>query len=86
MALYRVTFKPSVAKDLKNLDRSLVPRILSAIEALSKDPFPGSSKKLIGSDHTYRVRVGDYRVVYIVNRSQQEIEIQRVRHRKEVYR
>ena len=86
MALYKVTFKPSVAKDLKLLDPFKVRRIFSAIESLAKDPFPGSSKKLVGSDHTYRIRVGDYRVVYIVNRSLHEVEVQRVRHRKEVYR
>jgi mRNA interferase RelE/StbE len=85
MALYKIIFKPSVAKDLKCLDRSTVPRILTAIEALGKDPFPNSSKKLVGSDHTYRVRIGDYRVVYIVNRNLREIEVQRVRHRKDVY-
>ena len=86
MALYKITFKPSVTKDLKNLDRAAVPRILSAIEALSSNPFPGSAKKLVGSDHSYRVRVGDYRVVYIVNQNLREVEVQRVRHRKEVYR
>ena len=86
MASFKISFKPSVAKDLKNLDRSVVSRILEAIEALGRDPFPGSSKKLIGSDYTYRIRVGDYRVVYIVSQRLHEIEVQRVRHRKEVYR
>jgi len=86
MALYKIIFKPSVAKDFKSLDRFLARRVLAAIEALSKDPFPGSSKKLVGSDYTYRIRVGDYRVIYIINRRLQEIEVQRVRHRKEVYR
>lgn len=85
MALYKVTFKPSVAKDLKRLDRSIVPKIMKAIEALEKDPFPMSSKKLVGSNHTYRIRIGDYRAVYIVNQNLREIEVQRVRHRKDVY-
>jgi mRNA interferase RelE/StbE len=85
MALYKITFKPSVAKDLKRLDHSMIPKIMNAIEALGKDPFPTSSKKLVGSDCTYRIRIGDYRVVYIVSRKLREIEVQRVRHRKDVY-
>jgi len=84
--LFKLTLKTSVEKDLKRLDRSAVPRILSAIEELTVNPFPAASKKLVGAEHTYRLRVGDYRVVYIVNRATREIEVQRVRHRKEVYR
>ena len=86
MASFRLTLKSSVEKDLRRLDRSVVPRIISAIEDLADNPFPGSSKRLIGSKQTYRLRVGDYRVVYIVNPATGEIEVQRVRHRREVYR
>jgi mRNA interferase RelE/StbE len=85
MASYKVTFKASVAKDLKRLDRLAVRRVLKAVEALEENPFPPSSKKLIGSEHTFRIRVGDYRVIYIVNKQGQEVEIQRVRHRRDVY-
>ena len=86
MALFKIVLKNSVEKDLKRTDRSQISRLLRAIEDLSSDPFPASSKKLIGSNQTYRVRVGDYRIIYIVNRTLREIEIERVRHRKEVYR
>ena len=85
MAYYKVTFKASVAKDLKRLDRLAAHRVLRAVESLRKNPFPNSSKKLIGSEHTFRIRVGDYRVIYIVNKQGREIEIQRVRHRRDVY-
>ena len=86
MALFRLTLKTSVEKDLNRIDRSAVPKIISAIEALERNPFPASSKKLIGAQQTYRLRVGDYRVIYIVNRPEREIEVQKVRHRKEAYR
>lgn len=86
MASFKVVFKSSVEKDLKRIDRSTVPRILSAVERLAIDPFPPSSKKLVGAQYTFRLRVGDYRVVYIVNRASGEIEVQKIRHRKEVYR
>ena len=85
MASYKVTFKASVAKDLKRLDRLAAHRVLRAVESLRENPFPTSSKKLIGSEHTFRIRVGDYRVIYIVNKQGPEIEIQRVRHRRDVY-
>lgn len=86
MASFRVTLKTSVEKDLKRIDRSQVSRILRAVEELQTNPFPLSSKKLVGSEQTYRLRVGDYRIVYIVNRATHVIEVHRVRHRKEVYR
>ena len=85
MASFKVTFKASVAKDLKRLDRLAAHRVLRAVESLRENPFPNSSKKLIGSEHTFRIRVGDYRVIYIVNKQRREIEIQRVRHRRDVY-
>ena len=66
MAAFKVTFKSSVAKDFKRVDRSMTARIMRAIETLVNDPIPASSKKLVGAEHTYRIRVGDYRVIYIV--------------------
>ena len=86
MASFNLKLRGSVEKDLRRLDRSQIPRILSAIEKLAQDPFPAAAKKLVGSNHTYRLRIGDYRVVYVVNRESGEIEVERVRHRKEVYR
>lgn len=85
MGFFNVTFKASVAKDLKRLDRLAAHRVLRAVESLRENPFPNSSKKLLGSEHTFRIRVGDYRVIYIVNKPRREIEIQRVRHRRDVY-
>lgn len=85
MASYKVTFKASVAKDLKRLGRLAAHRVLRAVESLQDNPFPSSSKRLIGSEHTFRIRVGDYRVIYIVNKQGREVEIQRVRHRRDVY-
>ena len=85
MGSYRVSLKKSVEKDFRKIDKTEVPKILGAIEALTEDPFPMGSRKLVGSNFTYRIRVGDYRVVYFVSTQAQEIVIQRVGHRKEVY-
>ncbi len=86
MALFKVSLKQSVEKDLRRIDRSQIPRIVAAIQELATNPFPASSRKLVGSERTYRLRVGDYRVIYLVVHDRLEIEVQMVRHRKEAYR
>ena len=86
MAAYKITFKSSVEKDLRKIDKGEVPRIVSAIHRLSENPRPVNSKKLVGSQQTYRLRIGEYRVVYIIWDKLTEIEIQLVRHRKDAYR
>jgi mRNA interferase RelE/StbE len=86
MGLYRIVLKPSVEKDFRKLDKNMAQRILNAIESLSTNPFPSASKKLVGSKSAYRVRIGDYRIIYIVSTQTCEIEIQAVKHRKDVYR
>ncbi len=63
-----------------------VSRIVAAVEELAHEPFPHGSQKLAGSDHTYRIRIGDYRVIYEVMVGARVVEIERVRHRKDVYR
>jgi mRNA interferase RelE/StbE len=82
---FKVLFRPSVAKDLRRLPRNAVPRIIAAIRALENSPFPRGAVKLSGSEELYRLRVGDYRVVYGVDASAHTILIHRVRHRREVY-
>ena len=86
MASYRLSLKKSVEKDIRKIDRTQIPAILAAIESLVEDPFPPQSRKLVGSDHTYRLRVGDYRVIYFVFADRHEIEVQLVAHRKNAYR
>ncbi|MDJ0575963.1 MAG: type II toxin-antitoxin system RelE/ParE family toxin [Xenococcaceae cyanobacterium MO_234.B1] len=90
-ALFRlgiVTFewKQSAKKELKKLDKQIIPRILQAVENLANNPYSSGSKKLIGSDSIYRIRVGDYRIVYNIKSSVLIIEIIKVGHRREIYR
>jgi mRNA interferase RelE/StbE len=86
MASYRVELSRSATKDLRAIDRKWIPKIVEAIEALESDPRPQGCKKLVGSDHTYRLRVGDYRVVYDIQDDMLIILVVRVRHRRDVYR
>mgnify|MGYP000406148117 CR=1 FL=1 len=86
MAFYHVEIARSASKDLRGIDRKWIPRIVEVIEALGLEPRPSGCKKLMGSDHTYRIRIGDYRVVYEIHDDTLIILIVRVRHRRDVYR
>ena len=86
MASYSVVLKPSVEKDFRSLPKSTLVRIMKQIERLANEPLPRQSVKLEGLDDFYRIRVGDYRVVYKVDRSAKSVIINYVRHRRDVYR
>jgi len=85
MGSYKIFWKTSARKELKKIDKNKIKSILSAVEQLADDPFPPHHKKLIGTTHYYRIRVGDYRVVYSIEKGEMHIHIIRVRHRKNVY-
>lgn len=86
MASFSIEWRSSTRKDIRKLPAQEVGRILTEVESLATDPFPHGNEKLAGSEHTHRIRVGDYRVVYEVLAQSRVIVIQRVRHRKDVYR
>lgn len=86
MASYKIKWKQSAKKELKKLDKQIIPIILQAIENLVYNPYPSGSKKLIGSDAVYRIRVGNYRIIYSIRSTILTIEIVKVGHRREIYR
>jgi mRNA interferase RelE/StbE len=86
MATHKVVLKPSVEKDLRALPKSMVARMMKRIAALSDDPFPEQSIKLTGTERLYRIRIGEYRIVYGVDKAAREVIVHHVRHRREVYR
>ena len=86
MARFSIQWRASTKKDIRNLPRQEVARVIEAVSALADDPLAHGSQKLSGSERTYRIRVGDYRVIYEVFSDARLVEIQRVRHRKDVYR
>jgi mRNA interferase RelE/StbE len=85
MDSYNIEWKQSAAQELRKLPREAVLRILQAVEQLATEPYPHGVRKLVGAQHTYRIRVGDYRVVYNVVSSTLIIQIVRVGHRRDVY-
>jgi len=86
MASYRVELTRSAEKDLRRIDRSRVTSLYKAMEGLGDDPRPPGSKKLVGADRTYRIRVGDYRIVYEIEEDILVVLVIRVAHRREAYR
>ena len=86
MDSYLVKFTKSAEKDLRRIDKRYLPRIMDVVESLSSEAHPLGSKKLVGSEFTYRVRVGSYRIVYEIEGGRLVVLIVRVRHRKDVYK
>jgi mRNA interferase RelE/StbE len=86
MASYRLEWRRSATKDLRRIAAADVPRVVSAAEALADDPLPPGCTKLSGSERSYRIRVGDYRVLYDVFSGRLLIEVIKVGHRKDVYK
>lgn len=85
MARYDVRLRASVRKDLRGIPREDVQRILARIAALADDPRPPGAEKLSAQER-YRVRQGDYRIVYSVSDSELIVEVVKVGNRRDVYR
>ena len=83
---YRIEIKRSARKEMQTLPRRDQRRIAATIEALAEKPRPTGVRKIIGADDLYRLRVGDYRVVYQICDRKLIVIIIRVAHRKDIYR
>ena len=86
MTSFKIEFKRSAEKDLSKLPQQVIERAVSRIKALESNPFPPQSLKLRESERLYRLRVGDYRIIYEVDVEIRVITIHYIRHRREVYR
>ncbi len=85
--MYKAQFRKSAEKDLASLPKKMQQKILDAAYDLEEDPRPSGSIKLSGTkEPVYRIRVGDYRVIYSIEDAIKIIEIQKIGHRKDVYR
>lgn len=86
MASYRLVWKRSAEKELRALPREAVSRIVKIAEALRDDPYPAGARGIVGAQRTYRLRSGDYRLLYTVEQERLVIEVVRVAHSREAYR
>jgi mRNA interferase RelE/StbE len=82
---YRVEFKKSSSKELKKLPKEIALRVAKAIYKLSLNPRTGNVRPMVGVS-SWRLKVGDYRVIYDIDDRRVVILVIRIRHRKDVYR
>jgi mRNA interferase RelE/StbE len=83
---YAIEFRPAARRDLKNLPADAQKRISKKIDSLAANPRPTGMEKLSGREDSYRVRVGDYRILYEIHDQVLLVVIVKVRHRRESYR
>ena len=84
MGDYSIEIKRSAVKEISKLPVNVLKRIIAKIEALSEDPRPPGCQKLSG-DEKYRIRAGNYRILYMIEEGRLVVFVVRVRHRKDVY-
>ena len=84
--MYQVLLERAAEKDLSRLSIEIHDRIITAIQALATNPRPPGCRKLAGSKDDWRIRVGNYRVVYEIADEIRIVRVHRVRHRREIYR
>lgn len=82
---YRIEIAPAAVRQLRKLDRTAQRRIQAAIELLAAEPRPGGARKLVGGDGEWRVRTGDYRIVYEIKDEVLLVLVVAVGHRREIY-
>jgi mRNA interferase RelE/StbE len=83
--VFEVVLERVAEKDLRRLSDEVHDRVIKAIAALAKNPRPAGSKKLVGGQSDWRIRVGDYRVLYEIHDVVKIVRVYRVRHRRDVY-
>jgi mRNA interferase RelE/StbE len=86
MALFAVFFTPAAEKALRKLPNPLQRKIVTAVNELQYNPRPHGCVKLTGESDLWRIRVGDYRIVYTIQNQELVILVVRVGHRKDIYR
>jgi len=85
MARYEIYLRRSAVKELGRIPKRDLRRVVGRIRSLSADPRPAASEKLSGSQR-YRVRQGDYRIVYSIQDDERTVRVVKIGHRREVYR
>lgn len=83
--MYRLIIENRAAKEVESLHGEMLDRLVKAIGSLKQNPRPHGAKKLFVDDG-WRIRVGDYRILYTIDDKQKVVTVYRVKHRKEAYR
>ena len=83
---YRIEFSPAAARQLRKLDGRTQRRIQAVVELLAQEPRPAGAKKLVGGHGEWRVRTGNYRIIYELNDDALLVLVLAVGHRRQIYR
>ena len=83
---YRITLAPAAARQLRTFDPQVRRRIQAALELLATEPRPPAATQLVGGSGEWRVRTGDYRIVYEIRDEELLVLVLRMGHRRDVYR
>lgn len=84
--MYEVLLERAAERDLRHLSAEDFHLVISHIKALAENPRPSGCRKITGSKSDWRIRVGDYRVIYEIDKRAKAVRVMRVRHRREAYR
>ncbi len=86
MVNYNIVISSTAEKSLKKIPKKDIQKIVEAIQILSINPFPNGCRKLSGEENSYRIRQGNYRIIYAVDANKLLILILKIGHRKEIYK
>jgi mRNA interferase RelE/StbE len=84
--MFQVLIEQAAARDLKRLEKVTLKRIIPILKKLADDPRPPGCHKITGSKNDWRIRIGEYRIIYEIDEKAREVRIMRIKHRKDVYR
>ena len=83
--MFKIYLERSAEKSFNDLPQDIVKRIISHIKSLKDNPKPTGCRKIVGTERDYRIRIGDYRVIYEIDEANKRINIMAVGHRKDIY-
>ena len=84
--MYQVVLERHAERDLDSLPKGTVEKVVAVVRGLADNPRPPGCRKLVGSRSDWRIRIGDYRIVYEIDDRRRQVRVLLVRHRREAYR
>jgi len=84
--VYEVLLERRAERDLKKLSQAMFYRVIPQIKELSENPRPSGCRKITGSKNDWRIRIGDYRIIYEIDEKEKAVKVMRIKHRREVYK
>ncbi len=84
--IYQILLAKSASRELQRLPVKTQERVVDALESMQSNPRPPGCKKLVGSTNLWRVRAGDYRIIYEVDDDKRIVDVNAIRHRSDAYR